>query len=208
MNKSVNIHIGGFVMRGIKIRSLMTYILVLSMICLSGCILDPKEDPKPPDDSKPKYGDLTKKEHVIDNLVQSYKDRNINRYEELLLDPGYLWYPQDRDVKPGDDKFWSRDQDIRTVGRMFNAAMGQPDEGYPEIERLDLRIEDGTWYQVENIGEEPCPGCWMTERIYHIEAVIGETTYIGDDDVMFYITPFEKGGKTIYQIKRADDLQK
>jgi hypothetical protein len=184
------------------LRSIAALLLVSALFFSSGCLNDPETPPKPSEESK--YGDLTEKEHTIENLVQSYADRNIERYAELLC-ADYLWFMQPRDVQPGGQDFYAREEDITMTRNMFLAAMGQYT---PAIDKLELAIDAGDWYSVSTIGDKDCEDgeCWATERDYHITVQVGETTYIANELVMIQIARDSATGK--FCIMRIYDIEK
>jgi hypothetical protein len=58
------------------------------------------------------------------------------------------------------------------------------------------------------VGEEPCPGCWETDRVYRIQAQLpnSDIIYMGNDHVKFIVVPVQEDGKTIYKIRWAYDI--
>ena len=192
-------------MKLLRKRSLWMVLFLFMVLGAAGCeeeVVEPTPEPSP-------YADLTEPEHVIQNLLQCYKDRNSERYCELLMDPEYLFYLQARDVGQGEEPFWNLQQDYDATRRMFLAAIGAPENQDPLIDRLELTIGGGTWTDVDSIGDEPCLDCQYTERIYTITAVIGETTYLGEDQIIaLYVEPVEDKGITVFKIRRWYDLPK
>jgi len=180
-------------------------LLIVAMPALVGCRDD---NPVTPKKSTSSYADLTEPEHVIENLLQSYEDRNYERFCELLKDPEYLFFLQPRDVYPVGDEYWTLAEDCDITRRMFLAAMGAPEGSDPKVDRLELIITDGAWTDIDSIGSEECTGCKRTERIYDITLVIGETTYLGNDIIGVYVQPVDDGGVTRYKIRRIYDLPK
>ena len=101
-------------MKKLALSEAVAAVLILVLLSTQGCLIDPKEKPtasqKPPS-SEDEYGDLTEKEHTIKNLVLSYKNRGIEKYEELLC-ADYLWFLQEGDYEPEEDNFFLRQEDI------------------------------------------------------------------------------------------------
>jgi len=183
-------------------------LLIVAMLAGVGCTDDSPIAPKNGSEPGP-YAPLTDPEHVIQNLIQSYKDRDAERFRELLKDPEYRFYLQDRDVRPGDEKFLTLEEDYDVTKRMFLSAMGTPEGSDPKIDWLELHIWGGsTWSPIDSIGDEACTGCLYTERIYDITVIIGDTSYLGSDIVGLYVQPVDDGGVIKYKIRRVYDLPK
>jgi hypothetical protein len=185
---------------------------VLAALGFVGCILSPSVEPPPPHHTS-SYKDLTHKEDVVWNLVQCYKDRNIDRFKELLhLE--YLWYNQNADVQNGAPEFNSRDQDIEMTDKLFKAANNQSPDPDLVVDRLDLSIaSDPTgenWTAVDTLEGNPCEDCWQTLREYYITVEMngGTKTLIGNDLVRMFVVPVTKDGIKHYYLRRAEDIKK
>jgi hypothetical protein len=183
--------------------------MVLAAVGFAGCILSPTEEvPKKPSSST--YSDLTDKDGVVQNLLQSYKDHNIDRYNQLLH-TAYLWYNQNADVLKGAPEFNTRDQDIAMTHNLFLAADHSSSiDPSKQVDRLDLSLATGSWMPVDSLEGQPCQDCWQTTREYYItvEMTGGTTTYIGNDLVTLYVVPVTKEGVKHYYLRRADDIKK
>jgi hypothetical protein len=193
-------------MFGNRMKSAFLAAAVIAMFVFSGCILSPNEEVPPPQ-SKPTYKALTDKENIIYNLVQCYKDRNKDRFVELLHDD-YIWYNQVGETP----EYLDRTQDITQTGKLFDAVENQPNIK-PELwlELLDLWIDpQGYWLQIYDVEEVPCSDCWETTRHYTITARAngGTTTWVGDDLVKFLAMGVDRNGQRIYLLRRADDIKK
>ena len=129
----------------------------------------------------------------------------MERYLELLYDPDYLFYFQAGDVAPQDDEFLTLMLDYEVTRRMFLAAQGTPAGNDPLLDKLDLLLEEGTWVQVDMINGIQCEGCWVTERLYTITAIIDQATYTISDDLIICVKPVDDNGVTRYKILRAYD---
>jgi hypothetical protein len=149
-----------------------------------------------------RYYDLTDKEGILQNLLLAYTDRNIDRFAELLHDE-YLFYLQEGDYMPGESPYLTRQEDIQCTTNMFLAASGQYE---PRIDRLELRLDDGVWSSVSEIGGEPCEDCWMTQRHYSLLVGINEVTYIANDIAVFCIKPAGPDEDSGYKILRIFDV--
>lgn len=184
----------------------------LTSLLYVGCILDPKPDKNPPNIGPTKdFKPLTEKENVVYNLVLSYERKDITHYEELLHDD-YVWYNQQRDVELGKEEKYLKDEDVRIVANIFNAANGQPKPGQKPIDKLSLTIPvyddpDRYWTSyTDSIGGEPCEDCWQTTREYDMEVNIGDKTLLAHDNIMFIIVPVHEEGVKKYKILFAYDL--
>lgn len=195
-------------MKSTRLKTAIVLLVFFGFSILAGCILNPEEKDDPPITNNP-WPSLKTAEGVVLTLVRCYTDLNAERYLEILIDPDYLFYLQPRDVGQGEEPFWNLQQDYDATRRMFLAAIGAPENQDPLIDRLELTIGGGTWTDVDSIGDEPCLDCQYTERIYTITAVIGETTYLGEDQIIaLYVEPVEDKGITVFKIRRWYDLPK
>jgi len=195
-------------MSAIKLKYVCYVLMVFSMVGVAGCILTPEVVP-PEEKPKPTYKDLTHVEDVVTNLVQCYKEHNINRYKELLHDQ-YEWHNQDLDVQGGMDEFNTRDEEITTHTKFFQAAEHQYPVPSMNIDRLELNIAYAPWIQIVEFEGEPCADCWETQRLYDItvEFAGGTSTLMGNDNVKLTVVPIQKDGTTYYRLRRADDMKK
>ena len=197
-------------MSAIKMKYVLYVLMVFSMVGVAGCILTPEVVP-PEEKPKPTYKDLTHVEDVVTNLVQCYKEHNINRYKELLHDQ-YEWHNQDLDVQSGavEKEFNTRDEEIATHTKFFQAAEHQYPDPLKNIDRLELNIADAPWIQIIEFENEPCEDCWTTTRIYDItvEFAGGASTLMGNDLVLLTVVPIKKNETTYYRLRRADDIKK
>lgn len=192
----------------LKCASILT--IIAMFIGLAGCILNPKDDQVPPAKPKYVYLDLTRKDDPIKNLVTAYQEHNIAPIEKLLHEQ-YLWYNQPYDVShSGLDEYINKGTEVTYTENVFLAADKRSADPTKYIDRLELTIEDGSWQQVSEFLGNPCDDCWQTTREYFIRVVIdgGENTLYGNDLVQFTVVPVMEGGKKLYKIGRADDVQK
>ncbi len=185
---------------------------LLTSVFYIGCILDPKPDKNPPDLGPQKeFKPLTEKENVVYNLVLSYERTDITHYEELLHED-YIWKNQDRYVDEIGEEIFLREEDIRMVTNIFNAANGRPRTGQSPIDKLSLTIPvyddpDKYWSAwTDTINGEPCEDCWQTTRPYELNVDIGQKTLHADDKIQLVIVPVIEGGVKKYKILRAYDL--
>jgi hypothetical protein len=174
-----------------------------------GCLFGPDKDKAPPpaNDFKP----LTDKENVIYNLVLSYDRADIAHYNELLH-ADYLWYMQPRDIMMVHDTFWTRAQDLSATENLFQSTRGQNSDPQWNVTKLQLDIKSASWslYPDSIPGcPYPCTDCWQTTREYYVTVgTEGGDTFIANDLVLFVVVPVEAGGKTLYKLWRAEDIEK
>ncbi len=193
-------------MRNTPAMKLLCLLPLLSLLAVSGCILSPEEDPTPPDPTD-NFKPLTDKENVMYNLVQSYKFTDIEKYQELLH-PDYIWRNQETDVTEGKvpSEFYTRDQDIQGTLGLFKAKQGTHQDPSAVVDALELTIQPGSWQQITEVDGSPCEDCWETSRIYEINVVTPTKTYYGNDLVKFIVVSVTEGGKTLYKLRRGDDI--
>ena len=190
----------------LKCASILT--IIAMFIGLAGCILNPKDDQVPPAKPKYVYLDLTRKDDPIKNLVTAYQEHNIVPILKLLHSL-YIWRNQEQDVAEGLQESYSLTEEISSTTNLFLAADKRSDPS-KYVEKLELTIEDGSWQPVYEFLGNPCDDCWQTTREYFITLLVdgGENTVYGNDLVQFTVVPVMEGGKKLYKIGRADDVQK
>ena len=190
----------------LKCASILT--IIAMFIGLAGCILNPKDDQVPPAKPKYVYLDLTHKDDPIKNLVTAYQEHNIVPILKLLHSL-YIWRNQEQDVAEGLQESYSLTEEISSTTNLFLAADKRSDPS-KYVEKLELTIEDGSWQPVYEFLGNPCDDCWQTTREYFITLLVdgGENTVYGNDLVQFTVVPVMEGGKKLYKIGRADDVQK
>jgi hypothetical protein len=197
---------GGKHMFGNRMKYAFLALAVFALIGYSGCILSPDEEVPLPE-VKPSYKPLTDKENIIYNLMQCYKEHNIDRYDELLH-PDFVWYNQPGSIP----EFNDRPQDVYLTGRMFLAAENKHPKPEVWLDKLELTIvqQGQYWTKIDSLEAAPCDDCWETTRDYYITAVTsgGKMTYIGNDLVQFIAKGVDLNGQRIYQLRRADDMKK
>jgi hypothetical protein len=177
----------------------------VGLLFLSSCILGTDEDDKPKEPA-PDYRDLTDKDNVIRNLLESYKWCDIEEYERLLH-PDYVWFNQERHVVTGGlPEYFTRDEDLASTGNLFKAKLGTHPDPLVKVNALNLVIQTGAWQRITEIDGSPCGDCWETTRLYEIAVVSPTTTLYANDYVKFVVVPVVEGGNTLYKLRRADDI--
>jgi hypothetical protein len=93
---------------------------------------------------------------------------------------------------------------------MFAAAKHTLPEHELWLDKLDLELNDGTWQPVSLFNEAACDDCWETTREYYVTLITagGAVTYIANDRVTFIVVPVQVDGRTLYRIRRCDDIRK
>jgi hypothetical protein len=183
-------------MRSTRIKSGVACVLAILLVYSLGCIFDPKPDVEPDTPDPVDWPDLTNKDDVIEYMLLCYEERAKLRYPELLHHD-YIWYMQPRDAEELNMPTLNKNQDTDGTIFLFGNAV-----------TLDLEIDPGTWEEIEAVGEEPCQGCWQTDRVYRIQVQFlnDETIYTGHDLVKFIVVPVEDDGRTEYRVRWAYDI--
>jgi hypothetical protein len=188
-------------MHGNRLRYAFLLFAVFALIGYSGCILSPSEEVPQPQ-PKPSYKPLTDRDNILYNLMQCYKEHNIDRYVEILDLNAFYWHDQDGVVK-------EKDKDVEQTGKMFQAAEhGASIDPKWWLDKLELTIYSGNWTQTPKVDGVECADCWETTRSYYITAVLsgGATTYIGDAKATFIAIGVDEGGKRIYRLRHIYDI--
>jgi hypothetical protein len=167
-------------------------------------VLGCSDDPAQPKVTAPRYPETTSPEIVIDNLLLSYQDRNIEQFERLLHED-YIWYHQ-AGMTP---EFCTRSEDINMTLSMFLAVQHAHPNKNLWLDQLKLELEPPRpWNPVTDIGGFACAGCFETMRIYVVTAMTagGDITYLPSDFIQIFVAPVEVNGTTVYRIIRMDDI--
>jgi hypothetical protein len=189
----------------IIVRAAALGLAALALI-LAGC----SETSTKPEAQKPRYPEATTQEIVIQNLVLSYKDRDIGQFCKLLHED-YVWFNQPYDVTShGLPASYTRAQDSLHTGNMFLAAKKLHPTQSLWLDRLELDITAGSWQQIAEFNGEPCSDCWETTREYALELVFTQTGtgMLSNDQVKFTIVGVNVDGQNVYRIIRCDDIMK
>ncbi len=173
---------------------------IVSLLLVSGC----SDDPAKPKIAAPRYPETTSPEIVVDNLLLSYQDRDIEQFEKLLHQD-YIWYHQ-AGMAP---EFCTRIEDINMTLNMFLAAEHKHPNKNLWLDQLKLELEPPRpWNPVVDIAGVPCAGCFETSRIYLVTAMTagGAITYLPTDLIQIFVAPVDANGTTVYRIIRMDDI--
>ena len=127
---------------------------------LSACLLDPKEPPVSTTPSPPiEFQDLTEKEHVLNNLVASYLQRDINEYRRILDLDYYQFFFSDGDVSKGlPSEGWDKTQDEGATTNLLNRSSSAPNR----IISIDLSVQRSNLIWVELAADPPLTETWWS----------------------------------------------
>lgn len=175
------------------------YVLALAAVavcCLSfgSCIFDPKKDDGPPPPPKTQYQDLSKRDHVLENLQKAYNEKNLNQYERIL-DNGFIFHFSPADISKGKVQVtqWGRDGELKATANIFNTNY-QPPQGDP-VSSISLSLTwpagDDNWTVINDPDPINYPGeTWYEMTVsYVLEVKAGSTTYTsgGPIDASFVV---------------------
>jgi hypothetical protein len=184
-------------------------ILLLAMYFPSGCILDPKETPKPPDTLGTVWPDLVEKNDIFEYLDLVYENMDINTFPKLLDEEFTFWFSQ-ADYNDGiTPEQWRKTAELASANNMFN-NFSHPK--YGSITGIDLEITpEGLWIEVPKT-EPPFEGeTWYqkTAEYFIIVSTTSEFTLQGQEKkALFTVRQSELEGETIYRIVQwNDDIQ-
>jgi len=161
---------------------LFCHLIILSVFLLISCEEDKVTDPTDPVE----WPDRTEKEDCVTIMEMVYRHREIEKYEDLLLEPdtsgvfpeGFMWLSHSEDII--DENCWGYYQEVTLTDSILTHAL--------ELE-LDLSSE-GDWDTLETFREQPCSGCWQTIRDYYLHVVLDNgTDYITDSFIRLVIGP-------------------
>ncbi len=184
-------------------------VLLLSTYALSGCILDPKETPLPPDTPIIEWPDLKNKDDVFKYLVLVNENMDIERYPKLL-DDGFIMFFSKQDYADGKTpEQWDRPQELATARNMFSNV---PDEQYGSITKIDLTLTpEGNWIEVPKT-EPPYEGETWYQMTVEYDITVDTTSewqFQGiDRKALFTVRLAEVDGEMIYRIVQwHDDIE-
>ena len=183
--------------------------MLLSLFVLSGCILDPKETPDPPDNGETPWPDLKEKDDVFEYVELVYENMDIDHFPEVLDDDFIFWFSTadyDLGITP---EQWGRTEELGSARNMFTSFSV---EKYGAITGIDLIITpEGLWIEVP-MTESPYAGeTWYqkTAEYYIIVETTSEFTLQGTEKkALFTVRQSEGDGENIFRIVLwNDDIQ-
>jgi hypothetical protein len=108
---------------------------------------------------QPKYGDLSEKADVINNLVLSYLRRDADRYRQVLDDVYYKFYFSQGDVDQGlPPGGWDLAQDVAATTNLLDPAYPSPNR----IVSIDLQVNMSNLVWIEILADPPLTEHWWT----------------------------------------------
>jgi hypothetical protein len=161
-------------------------IILLFFLVYPSCTDDKTTGPKK--DQGIDWPNRADKEDCIEILKMTYEHRDIDKYQEIILQPdpesdyfpeGYIWYNH-----PGDTLeygvFYDFEQDWKATLGIFE-----------ESRELFLGITEGEWTELHEFRGKPCSNCWGTTRSYVVEMFreLGEMNFYASSKVRFVIGP-------------------
>jgi hypothetical protein len=195
-------------------RNIAVLLVGISILAFNSCILDPKEKDDgggpPPVSYKPLDGE---RDNVLFKLVKSYKERNIDRYDELL-DVDFIFHFSAADFRDGNvsAEYWDRAAEIGSAGNMFDPNYQGPREPVSNID-LDLSYSPGDdrWIQVTPEDQEKYPDeTWYEKTVrYTLTVQSGDISYQGNNlQASFLVRWAEVDGKEYWRIIAwRDDIE-
>ncbi len=196
-------------------KRIMTVLIVgISILAFNSCILDPKEKEAPPGTPVSPYKPLDEeRDNVLFNLVKSYKETNIDRYDELL-DVDFIFHFSAADFRDGHvtAENWDRTAEIGSAGNMFDPLY----EGSREpVSNIDLTLiyaaGDDRWIQVTPEDQEKYPDeTWYEKTVrYNLTVQSGDISFVGNNlQASFLLRWAEVDGVGFWRIIAwRDDLE-
>ena len=155
---------------------LLGVFVVLAVFAMDGCIFDPDKDPPGTGDGD--YKPLTSPENVMNNLVVSYRRREIQKYAEFL-DKEFIFRFQDGDEPPElGREFWTHDEDSTGTEALFNS---------PSVSDISVDLTYGAAEEAEELGMEGTMKIRVTPMKLTVDDVDGTTFLVeGDIQDMFF----------------------
>ncbi len=139
------------------------------------------------------YGDLTDKEHCIRNYVLSYRDRDINRMDEVLHND-YVY------CASGIKGEMTRKAELEQAEDMFETlTIFGPD------------VHGGNWNPTSEFRSQKCEGCWETVRGYvlvYSDVEKPATVNVAKSRFRVIVAPVMDEGVTRYKIRAIEDTRK
>lgn len=165
--------------------SLLLFWMVCFLFVAHGQVLRSQSEPV----GNLTYGDLTEREHCVQNLVLSWQDRNIERFETLL----HAKY----EVIFSDGQRLNREVAIKATKTFFDA-----------VSKVNVEIGKGEWTGIDSESGAPCPGCWETIRdlSYTVVPINGERPETHKQKIRLVVAPSEEKGIARYRIRVFEHL--
>jgi hypothetical protein len=175
-------------------------VIILSvMVVFSSCTDDNTSGPKVIE-----WPNRTQKEDCIEILRMTYEYRNIDKYQEIMLQPesesdyypeGYIWYNTSYDALEYGASY-DYDQDLLGTREIFE-----------KLQDLRLRITEKEWSELNEFRGEPCSDCWIISGLYNIFGYweSEDMRFIASGLVRFTIGP-DRSDANKYLIYEAADI--
>lgn len=134
---------------------------VMLVASLSACLLDPKppEKQETPPPQTYEFKDLTQKDHVLNNLVAAYVQRDILEYRRIIDPALYQFFFSDGDVSnglPADG--WDKTQDDAATANLLNRNNPNPNRVLSIT--LDVAQKNLVW--IETAADPPLNETWWS----------------------------------------------
>jgi hypothetical protein len=147
------------------------------------------------------------RDNVLHNLQQSYNDRNISRYDELL-DADFLFYFSAADVSGGmvTAEYWSRAAEINANTNLFDPNYSNPSQG--PAQDIDLVLtyteSDSEWTPNPAPDQVKYPGeTWYEKTVtYNLTVLLpGQFQYICyNKNALFTVRAGARGDAEVWQV--------
>ncbi len=174
---------------------LLSFLAVVALVAVKGCIFDP--DKGGPDTGGGDYLPLTSPENVMNNLIVSYRRREIEKYAEIL-NKEFIFRFQDGDAPPElGREFWTHDEDSTGTAALFNS---------PAVSGIFI---DLTYRDAEPATEVDLLGT-MKIRVTPMKLTVddvGGTTYLVEGDIQdMFFTRGEGADSTTWSLLEWRDI--
>jgi len=141
----------------------MTRISLVLLVCVA-LLVPACDDPEnriqaPPPTPPLEFQDLTEKDHVLNNLVASYRMRDINEYKRIIDVDYYQFFFSDGDVSnglPADG--WDKTQDELATTNLLDRSNPAPNR----IIAIDLSVDSSNLVWVALDAAPPLTETWYT----------------------------------------------
>lgn len=187
--------------------------LLVMALCVSSCLLDPKEKPPtdPPGDVVTRQ-DLTQRWHVLNNIEYAYKVRNNSVYDELLSTE-FVFFFAPGDVGGTIPELLDRTQELDATGRLFGSneqPTSPPPDPVCRSIRLDLQFDKDALSWVEVVPEDYPDETWYSTTVFYTFTFEMEpdNTYIAQNGAkaQFTVRNVPQGGEDHWTLVEFRDL--